>query len=122
MLRFESSFGAFKMSLRNVRKAMLLALEFIDRMHTFLYSKRAMESILEFEDDADAFEAMVKAIREQQQKYRERGVKDKNAISFDIESPTFNGNAFREDIESDIRLLDLLLEKVEELKLDTRDP
>ena len=122
VLRFESSFGAFKMSLRNVRRAMLLALEFIDRMHTFLYSKRAMESILEFEDDADAFEAMVKAIREQQQKYRERGVKDKNAISFDIESPTFNGKAFREDIESDIRLLDLLLEKVDELHLDTRDP
>ena len=122
VLRFESSFGAFKMSLRNVRKAMLLSLEFIDRMHTFLYSKRAMESILEFEDDADAFEAMVKAIREQQQKYRERGVKDKNAISFDIESPAFNGNAFREDIESDIRLLDSLLEKVDELNLDTRDP
>lgn len=122
VLRFESSFGAFKMSLRNVRKALVLSLEFIDRIHTFLYSRKAMESILEFEDDVEAFEAMVKAIREQQQKYRERGVKDKNAISFDIKSPTFNGKAFREDIESDIRLLDSLLEKVDELNLDTKDP
>ena len=33
-----------------------------------------------------------------------------------------NGKAFRADIESDIRLLDALLEKVDELNLDTKDP
>ena len=82
------------MSLKSVRKALALSLDFIDRMLTFLYSRKAMESILEFEDDVEAFEAMLKAIREQQQKYKEKGVKIKNAISYDMESPTFNGRAF----------------------------
>lgn len=120
--RFESSFGAFKMSLKSVKRSMELSLQFIDRMHTFLYSRKAMDRILNIDDYEDAVAAMLEAIREQEEEYERKGIKTKNAIFYDLSAKDFNGKKFRADIVEDIELLEQILNEVEALKLDTKDP
>lgn len=120
--RFESSFGAFKMSVRGVRRSLELSLEFVERMGTFLYSRKAMDRIMDIGDYDDAVEAMLAAIREQEEMYERKGVKSKDAIYYDLSDKSFDGKRFVADIKSDIQLLDAILCEVDTLKLDTCDP
>ena len=120
--RFESSFGAFKMSVVGVRRSLELSLRFVERMGAFLYSRKAMDKILDIDDYEDAVDAMLKAIREQEKMYERKGVKTKDAIYYDVNDKDFDGKRFVEDIKSDIGLLTAILGEVDALKLDTRDP
>ena len=120
--RFESSFGAFKMSVKGVKRSLELSLRFVERMGTFLYSRKAMDRILDIGDYDDAVEAMLGAIREQEEMYERKGVKTKDAIHYDVNDRDFDGKRFVADIKSDIALLDKILAEIEELELDTRDP
>ena len=120
--RFESSFGAFKMSVKGVRKGLELSLEFVRRMGTFLYRRKAMDRILNIDDYDDAVEAMLDAIKEQEEMYERKGVKSKDAIYYDMSDKAFDGKRFVRDIESDIALLISILDEIDTLKLDTRDP
>ena len=120
--RFESSFGAFKMSVRGVKRSLELSLAFVKIMGTFLYSRKAMDRILDVEDYDTAVEAMLAAIREQEEMYERRGVKTKDAIYYDVNDRDFDGKRFVADIQSDIALLDGILAEIDTLKLDTRDP
>lgn len=120
--RFESSFGAFKMSVKSVKRSLELSLKFVERMNTFLYSRKAMDKILNIDDYEDAVAAMLEAIREQEELYEKRGVKTKNAIFYDISAKGFDGRRFVSDIKEDIGLMEGILEEVEALKLDVKDP
>lgn len=120
--RFESSFGAFKMSVRGVRRSLELSLRFVERMGAFLYSRKSMDRILDIGDYDDAVEAMLAAIREQEEMYERRGVKTKDAIYYDVNDRDFDGKRFVADIRSDIALLDEILAEIDSLKLDARDP
>jgi hypothetical protein len=120
--RFESSFGAFKMSVKSVKRSLELSLKFVERMNTFLYSRKAMDKILNIDDYEDAVAAMLEAIREQEELYEKRGVKTKNAIFYDISAKGFDGKRFVSDIKEDIGLMGKILEEVEALKLDAKDP
>ncbi len=120
--RFESSFGAFRMSVKSVKRSLELSLEFVERMNTFLYSRKAMDRVLDIDDYEDAVAAMLAAIREQEEMYEKRGVKTKNAIFYDISDRDFDGRRFVADIKEDVALLGKILEEVDALKLDTKDP
>ncbi len=120
--RFESSFGAFKMSIKSVKRSLELSLKFIDKMSTFLYSRRAMEKILNIDDYEDALVEMFSAIKEQQEMYVKKGVKVKNAIFYNLNDKNFDGKGFREDIVSDIELMDKILGEIDELQLEAKDP
>lgn len=120
--RFESSFGAFVMSIKGVKKSLELSLKFVERMHCFLYSRKVMDKILDIDDYSDAVEMMLAAIKEIEEKYEKSGVKTKNAISYNVLDVGFNGDDFIKDIKSDIELMDDILKEVEELKLEKKDP
>ena len=119
--RFESSFGAFKMSVKGVRRSLELSLGFVERMGTFLYSRKAMDRILDIAEYDDAVESMLAAIKEQEEMYERKGVKSKDAIYYDLSDKSFDGKRFVADIKSDIQLLDTILGEVDALKLDTHD-
>lgn len=119
--RFESSFGAFRKSLESVRKSLVTSLSFIEKTGVFLYSRKAMNKILELPDE-DMESALYKAIREQQEKYEKKRVKDKNAIAYNIADNGFDGAKFKKDIVADINLIDSILKKVDELQLESHDP
>jgi hypothetical protein len=91
-------------------------------MNTFLYSRKAMDKILNIDDYEDAVAAMLEAIREQEELYEKRGVKTKNAIFYDISAKGFDGRRFVSDIKEDIGLMEGILEEVEALMLDVKDP
>ena len=120
--RFESSFGAFKMSVKSVKRSLELSLKFVERMNTFLYSRKAMDRILAIDDYEDAVAAMLEAIRDLEEMYEKKGVKTKNAIFYDIAAKNFDGKRFIADIKEDVALMEKILEEVETLKLDAKDP
>jgi len=105
-----------------VKRSLELSLKFVERMNTFLYSRKAMDRILNIDDYEDAVAAMLEAIREQEEMYEKRGVKTKNAIFYDISAKNFDGKRFIADIKEDVELMTRILEEVEGLKLDTKDP
>jgi len=120
--RFESSFGAFKMSVRGVKRSLELSLNFVERMQMFLYSRKAMDAVLNIDDYEDALEVMWAAIHEQEAQYEKSGVKTKNAIFYNINDKDFDGKKFVADIKADVELMNRILEEIENLKLDTKDP
>ena len=120
--RFESSFGAFRKSIESVKRSLEISLAFVEKMHVFLYSRKAMEQILLLDTNEEREEAMIAAIVEQQEKYEKKGVKTKNAISYNITGGDFNGKRFVEHIKADIALLGKILEEVSGLKLESKDP
>ena len=120
--RFESSFGAFRKSIERVKGSLEISLAFVEKMHVFLYSRRAMEKILLLDTNEEREEAMIAAILEQQEKYEKKGVKTKNAISYNITGGDFNGKEFVEHIREDIALLEKILGEIRELKLESNDP
>ena len=120
--RFESSFGAFRKSIESVKKSLEISLKFVEKMHVFLYSRKAMEQVLLLDDDADREEAMLKAIEEQKAKYEKKGVKTQNAISYNITSDGFDGKEFKKHIKEDIALLGDILKEVASLELESKDP
>ena len=120
--RFESSFGAFRMSVKGVRRSLELSLDFVERMGTFLYSRKAMDRILNIDDYDDAVQAMLEAIRQQEEMYERKGVKQKDAIYYDMSDKAFDGKRFIRDIRSDIELLSSIQEEIDALKLDKSDP
>ena len=123
VMRFESSFGAFRQSLVNAKNMMTRSKEFIDRMGCYLYSRKAMERIMDFSDDADAMEEMNKAIKELETVYQTNGKRGSHEqIAYFINDPLFEGARFKKHIDSDIKLLEEVIEEVDKLKLSSDDP
>lgn len=123
VMRFESSFGAFRQSLVNAKNMMTRSKEFIDRMGCYLYSRKAMERIMDFSDDADAMEEMNKAIKELETVYQTSGKRGSHEqIAYFINDPLFDGALFKKHIDSDIKLLEEVIEEVDKLKLSSDDP
>ena len=123
VMRFESSFGAFRQSLVNAMNMMTKAKAFIDRMGSYLYSRKAMERIMDFSDDADAMEEMLKVISELEATYQASGKRgSKERIEYKINDPDFDGALFKKHIDSDIKLLKNVIKEVDTLKLSSDDP
>lgn len=125
--RFESSFGAFRKSVENVRKSMIVAKQFIDRTGFYLYARKAMEKMLLIDDDADLYMAINEYAEEEEKKAKASGSKSrrqKTAADFQyrMNDPAFKGAEFQADLDADIALMDRLLEEIDELELEKKDP
>ena len=119
--RFESSFGAFRKSVESVKRSLETSLNFTESMNCFLYSRKAMAKIMELEDEDGREEEMLKAIRSLQEKYAKSGKKI-DAVSYSMTAANFRGADFKDDIRSDIKLLDSVLKEIDALRLEKNDP
>lgn len=118
--RFESSFGAFKKSIGNIKNTLILSMEFINRTGMFLYERDLMERILSIDDDADMFEAIINAIDDynsEVQQFRRR-----RRLDYSMSDPNFDTKRFKGDIISDISLMDKILTEIDDLNLEANDP
>ena len=115
--RLESSFGAFKSSLQRFLEFHKNALHFINKTGKFFLNREIIEEIILLEDD----EIIQKKLEEYENFY-----KQEKSISkyheFYIITKMERGNDFIEDVQSDIRLFEKLLQKFDDLNLQLRDP
>ncbi len=117
--RFESSFGAFRKSVENLKKTLELCQSFIERAGIFLYDRALMERLLSMEDDADMFEAILAAIEEWE---AERPLRGGKRLDYSMTDPDFETTRFKSDIAADINLMNRILKEMTELKLEEEDP
>ena len=125
--RFESSFGAFRKSVENVRRSMLVAKDFIKRTGYYLYARKVMEKMLLIDDDADLYLAINEFVKAEEKKAKESGSKarrQKIAADFQyrMNDPKFKGKDFQKDLDADIALMDELLTEIDGLELEKKDP
>ena len=125
--RFESSFGAFRKSVENVRKSMKVAKRFISRTGYYLYARKAMEKMLLIEDDADLYMAINDFAAEEERKAKESGSKSRRKKTADdfryrMNDPKFKGKEFLADLDADIALMEQLLQEINDLGLEKNDP
>ncbi len=125
--RFESSFGAFRKSVENVLKSMKVSLDFIDRTGYYLYARKAMEKMLLIEDDADLYVAINEFAQEQAERARMSGNKARRGASVDdyryrMNDPGFEGGRFVDELKEDMALLQKVLEEIDALQLEKKDP
>ncbi len=124
IMRFESSFGAFRQTLVNITKILENALTFIDRMGAFIYSRKDIEKILEEADGDNAYEMMLEVVQRLEQKYLHSSKRGKHQSEgfYQINDPAFNGEAFVSDIKADLKLFKTVIQEVDELNLASKDP
>ena len=125
--RFESSFGAFRQSVVNVRKSMAVAKAFIERTGSYLYARKQLEWMLEIEDDFDLFKVINEFIKRAEERARQSGnkarrKKDAGDFEYRMNDPDFRDRDFLADLDSDIALMDELLAEIDDLELVKKDP
>ncbi len=120
--RFESSFGAFEQSIRNFRKITDDVLKFITKTGNgnplngeYILDRALLEKI--YEDNLDKIEKELLRYEEQIKK----GEYPKKHKRYKVAKFRFK-NEFIDDIKSDIKLFDEILNKLDELKLVDNDP
>jgi len=114
--RFESSFGAFKESIRRFKEINQKNLEFIKKTGKFVLDRKLIEEIAD--EDIDEIEEELKS-------YEESLKKDKiNKEFYKVyEISKFKrGEDFIRDIENDVKLFEELEKKIEEVGLIFEDP
>lgn len=118
-LRFESSFGAFRQSVENVRKMMSRTLAFIKRAGVYIYDRDITDKLLNIEDDADMFEEYLRLLEELAVT---GGRRRKQVVEYRLSDHDFDGLRFLQDFEEDIALMERVLEEVDTLRLVETDP
>ncbi len=115
--RFESSFSAFYQSLKNFKELYEIAYKFVKTTKKFILSREYMEKILEeYENDEDS---ILQELNKYKEIFKEKDPKFYKI--YEVDKFVFN-KEFLEDIESDIKLFQEFIEKVENLKLLENDP
>jgi superfamily II DNA or RNA helicase/HKD family nuclease len=113
--RFESSFGAFKKSIINIRNSYEHIKEFIQASGGKYIIDRSLVNKANPDDPESIEEVLVKfAEKHENQDGRKHKIYDVNKFAF--------RNEFFEDIESDIRLFDKMLKEIDDLELIKNDP
>jgi len=113
--RFESSFGAFRQSLKNFKNITEIVQSFIQRTNKYILDRALLERI--YDKEIDEIEEELKA-------YAERirnGEYPKNHEVYEVDRFK-DKERFLSDIESDRRLFEDILKELEELKLTSHDP
>lgn len=114
--RFESSFGAFKQSVKRFKEINQKALDFVKKTKKFILDRKLMEDLIE-ED--------IETIEEQLKKYEETLEKEEINKRF---HKVYDLSKFKErekfirDIENDLRLFEELERRIEEVGLASNDP
>jgi len=113
--RFESSFGAFKKSIENFKNITEKCLEFIQKTNKFILDRELLEKI--YTKDIEEIE---KELLKYSQKISQ-GEYPKNHKVYDI-NKFHKKDQFINDIKSDIKLFEHILNKLKELDLVNNDP
>lgn len=122
VLRFESSFGAFKKSVENAKKMMEMGLDLAERLEVFIYDRKITGKVMDMEDDVDAYALLLQLLEESNRLREERGRHNSHETEYRIKDKNFDGERFLRDLRSDIALMDKVLTEVEELHLVENDP
>ncbi|GAB6283199.1 MAG: helicase-related protein [Ignavibacterium sp.] len=113
--RFESSFGAFEQSLKNFIHVNKIVQEFIQKTNKYILDRSLLEKI--YDKDSDE-------IQEYLNEYSERirnNEYPKNHKVYELKNFKREDD-FRNDIESDIKLFEKILNELNELNLVAEDP
>ncbi len=110
--RFESSFGAFKESLKRFLDIHKDAKAFIDRTKKFVLDRKLMEDIEEKDEDT-----IEKTLQKYQQDLKSENTNSKYQKIYYVDKME-NKEQFLKDIEEDISLFEELIEKFDSLKLE----
>jgi len=113
--RFESSFGAFRQSVKNFKNVTQHCLEFIERTNKFILDRSLLERIYTLELDE-----IEKELAEYAQKITE-GEYPKNHEVYEVDK-FIEKKKFLDDIESDLSLFENILKELSELGLVENDP
>ncbi len=122
-LRFESSFGAFRQSLVNMKKLLEKIQEFVKKFDCYVYSRDVMDFVSKIRDDDEAQDVLLQKIQELEDAWRNgnRNV-SRHAPVYHMDDQKYNGAEFLGDLQSDIDLIATLIKDVDSLKLKTDDP
>jgi len=113
--RFESSFGAFQKSIENFKNITEKCLHFIQNTNKFILDRELLEKI---------YTQDIEEIEKELLKYSEKisqGEYPKNHKVYDI-NKFHKKDQFINDIKSDIKLFEDILNKLKELDLVNNDP
>jgi len=113
--RFESSFGSFEQSLKNFKHITKSVLEFIEKTGKYILDRGLLERI--YDKDMDEIEAYLK---EYSEKITE-GVYPKNHKIYKVSDFKYK-KEFIEDINSDLKMFDEILDSLHKLNLVKNDP
>ncbi len=113
--RFESSFGSFEQSVKNFRRITDNSQKFIDKTGAYILDRALLEKIEELDPDE-----IEKHLLEYEDKIN-KGEYPKNHKRYIIKDFKHK-NEFLADLESDLRLFDEILAKLDELDLIKNDP
>ncbi|HAF07551.1 MAG: hypothetical protein XD76_0253 [candidate division TA06 bacterium 32_111] len=113
--RFESSFGSFEQSLKNFKRVTQSALEFIERTDKYILDRGLLEKI--YDKDLEEIE---ESLKEYSEKITE-GIYPQNHKIYELSKFKYK-NEFIEDIKSDLKMFDNILESLQKLNLVKEDP
>ncbi len=113
--RFESSFGAFRQSIKNFKKITEIALEFTEKTGKYILDRTLLEKI--YDKDSDEIEEYLKNYSEK----IKNGEYPKNHKIYEIEKFVYK-DEFISHIKADLELFDKILYELEELNLIKNDP
>ena len=124
VLRFESSFGAFRQSIANVLKMIEHTREFIEKTEgRIYYNRKIMEKILAL-DDEDGIDVLLdQLIAEDQARLAASGRNaGKAKAEYNLYSKNFDGAHYMQDLNEDLALLKKIMKEIDALGLATDDP
>jgi len=113
--RFESSFGSFEQSIKNFKKVTADSLEFIKKTGEYILDRGLLEKIYNL--DTDEIESHLKDYDEKIKK----GEYPKNHKRYKVNDFKFKED-FLNDLSSDIKLFEEILEHLSKLDLVSNDP
>lgn len=124
VLRFESSFGAFKKSIERFLNLYITILRFIEKTNKYLFSIDTIEKILELMDEQndDKTPAEIDAEINQIIINYENKSKDKRHRVYDLNDNFARKHDFIKDINNDISLFQYIREYIDKLNLFDDDP
>lgn len=113
--RFESSFGAFKQSIENFKRVTEVVLSFVNKTNKFILNRDLIEKIYELDE-----EQIQRSLLEYEEKLKQ-DVRPRKDKIYDINS-FVKKEQFIADINSDIKMFDEILDKLNSLNLINDDP
>lgn len=113
--RFESSFGSFEQSIKNFKKIATNSQKFINKTGEYILDRALLDKIYEL--DTDEIEAYLVEYEEKISK----GEYPKNHKRYKIKDFRYK-DQFLADLESDLKLFDSILKRLNQLDLVKNDP
>ncbi|MFN4245173.1 MAG: helicase-related protein [Brevinematia bacterium] len=115
--RFESSFGAFRESIRYFINVHEYAIEFVERTGKFVLNRDLLKRILDTDDE----EEVSNLLEKYEEELKGGEINKKYHRIYEISKMKY-AKRFQEDLKKDLELFKNMLRKFEDLKLADNDP